>query len=298
MSSVFKRLKDGLVKSTQKIVSQIDDTCNPEVSREDQLVLLEEALITSDLGVNAALAVVDNIRDSEFTRDPKELRQLIREAVFSILKEVQKPLVIDKRPFVIMAIGVNGVGKTTTIGKLASRYTQEGHKVFLAAADTFRAAAIEQLMAWGERTRCEIIRQEQGGDPGAVAFDAIRAGIARRADIVILDTAGRLHTKVHLMEELKKIKRVVERVLPDAPHENLLVLDASTGQNAINQAQLFHEAIGVTGMAVAKLDGTAKGGIIVAIAKEFSIPIRFIGVGEQVDDLRDFDAREFVDALF
>lgn len=298
MSSVFKRLKDGLVKSTQKIVSQIDDSCNPEVSREDQLILLEEALITSDLGVNAALAVVDNIRDSEFTRDPKELRHLIREAVFSILKEVQKPLVIDKRPFVIMAIGVNGVGKTTTIGKLASRYTREGHKVFLAAADTFRAAAIEQLMAWGERTRCEIIRQEQGGDPGAVAFDAIRAGIARRADIVILDTAGRLHTKVHLMEELKKIKRVVERVLPDAPHENLLVLDASTGQNAINQAQLFHEAIGVTGMAVAKLDGTAKGGIIVAIAKEFSIPIRFIGVGEQVDDLRDFDAREFVDALF
>lgn len=298
MSSVFKRLKDGLVKSTQKIVSQIDDTCNPEVSREEQLVLLEEALITSDLGVNAALAVVDNIRDSEFTRDPKELRHLIREAVFSILKEVQKPLVIDKRPFVIMAIGVNGVGKTTTIGKLASRYTREGHKVFLAAADTFRAAAIEQLMAWGERTRCEIIRQEQGGDPGAVAFDAIRAGIARRADIVILDTAGRLHTKVHLMEELKKIKRVVERVLPEAPHENLLVLDASTGQNAINQAHQFHEAIGVTGMAVAKLDGTAKGGIIVAIAKEFSIPIRFIGVGEQVDDLRDFDAREFVDALF
>jgi fused signal recognition particle receptor len=298
MSSVFKRLKDGLVKSTQKIVSQIDDTCNPEVSREEQLVLLEEALITSDLGVNAALAVVDNIRDSEFTRDPKELRHLIREAVFSILKEVQKPLVIDKRPFVIMAIGVNGVGKTTTIGKLASRYTQEGHKVFLAAADTFRAAAIEQLMAWGERTRCEIIRQEQGGDPGAVAFDAIRAGIARRADIVILDTAGRLHTKVHLMEELKKIKRVVERVLPEAPHENLLVLDASTGQNAINQAHQFHEAIGVTGMSVAKLDGTAKGGIIVAIAKEFSIPIRFIGVGEQVDDLRDFDAREFVDALF
>jgi fused signal recognition particle receptor len=298
MSSVFKRLKDGLVKSTQKIVSQIDDTCNPEVSREEQLVLLEEALITSDLGVNAALAVVDNIRDSEFTRDPKELRHLIREAVFSILKEVQKPLVIDKRPFVIMAIGVNGVGKTTTIGKLASRYTREGHKVFLAAADTFRAAAIEQLMAWGERTRCEIIRQEQGGDPGAVAFDAIRAGIARRADIVILDTAGRLHTKVHLMEELKKIKRVVERVLPEAPHENLLVLDASTGQNAINQAHQFHEAIGVTGMSVAKLDGTAKGGIIVAIAKEFSIPIRFIGVGEQVDDLRDFDAREFVDALF
>ena len=298
MSSLFTRLKDGLVKSTQKIVSQIDDTCNPEVSREEQLVLLEEALITSDLGVNAALAVVDNIRDSEFTRDPKELRQLIREAVFSILKEVQKPLVIDKRPFVIMAIGVNGVGKTTTIGKLASRYTREGHKVFLAAADTFRAAAIEQLMAWGERTRCEIIRQEQGGDPGAVAFDAVRAGIARRADIVILDTAGRLHTKVNLMEELKKIKRVVERVLPEAPHENLLVLDASTGQNAINQAHQFHEAIGVTGMAVAKLDGTAKGGIIVAIAKEFSIPIRFIGVGEQVDDLRDFDAREFVDALF
>ncbi|MFQ5330053.1 MAG: signal recognition particle-docking protein FtsY [Thermodesulfobacteriota bacterium] len=297
MSSLFSRLKNGLVKSTQKIVSQIDDTCNPEVSREDQLVLLEEAMITSDLGVNAALAIVDIIRDTEFTRDPKELREHIRAAVLSILQKVQQPLVIDKRPFVIMALGVNGVGKTTTIGKLASRYTREGHKVFLAAADTFRAAAIEQLTAWGEKTRCEIIRQEQGGDPGAVAFDAVRAGIARRADIVILDTAGRLHTKVNLMEELKKIKRVVERVIPDAPHENLLVLDASTGQNAINQAHQFHEAIGVTGMSVAKLDGTAKGGIIVAIAKEFNIPIRFIGVGEQVDDLRDFDAKEFVDAL-
>jgi len=297
MSGLFSRLKKGLVKSTQKIVSQIDDTCNPEVSREDQLILLEEALITSDLGVNAALAVVDVIRDSEFTRDSKELREHIRAAVLSILQEVQQPLVLDKRPFVIMALGVNGVGKTTTIGKLASRYTREGHKVFLAAADTFRAAAIEQLMAWGEKTRCEIIRQEQGGDPGAVAFDAVRAGIARRADIVILDTAGRLHTKVNLMEELKKIKRVVERVIPDAPHENLLVLDASTGQNAINQAHQFHESIGVTGLSVAKLDGTAKGGIIVAIAKEFKIPIRFIGVGEQVDDLRDFDAKEFVDAL-
>ncbi|MFQ5585826.1 MAG: signal recognition particle-docking protein FtsY [Thermodesulfobacteriota bacterium] len=297
MGGLFQRLKEGLVKSTQKIVSQIDDACNPEVSREDQLVLLEEALIASDLGVNAALAVVDIIRDSEFTRDPKELRNHVREAVFSILKEVEKPLVIDKRPFVMMALGVNGVGKTTTIGKLASRYVREGNKVFLAAADTFRAAAIEQLMAWGEKTRCEIIRQEQGGDPGAVAYDAVRAAVARRADIVILDTAGRLHTKVNLMEELKKIKRVVERELPGAPHENLLVLDASTGQNAINQAHLFDEAIGVTGIALAKLDGTAKGGIIVAIAKEFNIPIRFIGVGEKLNDLRDFDAREFVDAL-
>jgi len=194
-------------------------------------------------------------------------------------------------------LGVNGVGKTTTIGKLAARYSSEGKSVVLAAGDTFRAAAIEQLEGWGKRVGCPVIKQEQGGDPGAVAFDAIKSTVARGADMLMLDTAGRLHTKANLMEELKKVQRVVERELPGAPHEKLLVLDASTGQNAINQARIFHEAVGVTGIALTKLDGTAKGGVIVAIAKELSIPIRFVGVGESLHDLRVFNARDFVDAL-
>ena len=196
-----------------------------------------------------------------------------------------------------MVLGVNGVGKTTTIGKLAARYTSEGRSVLLAAGDTFRPAAIEQLELWAERVGCQVIRKAQGGDPGAIAFDAVRAAISRKSDILILDTAGRLHTKTNLMEELKKIKRIVESEMPGAPHENLLVLDASTGQNALNQARLFNEAIGVTGIALTKLDGTAKGGIIVPIAGELKIPIRFVGVGEAASDLKDFNAREFVDAL-
>jgi len=201
-------------------------------------------------------------------------------------------------PFVLLVIGVNGVGKTTTIGKLASRFTGDGKRVLLAAADTFRAAAAEQLEAWGERAGVDVVRHKEGADPSAVVFDACKAAVARQVDILIVDTAGRLHTKVNLMEEMKKIHRVINREIPGAPHETLLVLDAATGQNAISQARLFKEAAGVTGIALTKLDGTAKGGIVVAVSHEFGLPVRYIGVGEAIDDLRDFNPQEFTDALF
>ena len=243
------------------------------------------------------MEIVDALREDFGNWDAEMVKARLRDNIHGVLKEVEAPLEIGPAPYVIMVLGVNGVGKTTTIGKLASRYTQEGKSVVLAAGDTFRAAAAEQLEIWAQKTGSVIIKHNDGGDPGAVAFDAIKSAIARKADVVIIDTAGRLHTKVNLMEELKKIKRVVEKLYPGAPHENLLVLDSTTGQNALNQAKIFNEAIGVTGIVLTKLDGTAKGGIIVAIARELKIPIRLIGVGEGVDDLKDFDAREFVDAL-
>jgi fused signal recognition particle receptor len=203
-----------------------------------------------------------------------------------------------KQPFVLLVIGVNGVGKTTTIGKLASRFSTAGSKVLLAAADTFRAAAAEQLEEWGRRSNVDVVRHKEGADPSGVVFDACKAAVARGVDILIIDTAGRLHTKVNLMEEMKKIHRVINREIPGAPHETLLVVDAATGQNAVSQARLFKEAAGVTGIALTKLDGTAKGGIVVAVSHEFALPIRYIGVGESIEDLRDFDPREFTDALF
>jgi len=230
-------------------------------------------------------------------KDMEKLRLLLRDEISGILQEVERPLVVDRSPFVIMVLGVNGVGKTTTIGKLAHRYQSMGKSVLLAAGDTFRAAAIEQLEGWGKRVGCPVIRQAQGGDPGAVVFDAMNAAVSRGSNVVIRDTAGRLHTKGNLMEELKKVKRVISKELHGAPHESLLVLDAGTGQNAINQARLFNEAVDVTGIALTKLDGTAKGGIIIPIARELKIPIRFIGVGEGLDDLKDFDARDFAEAL-
>jgi fused signal recognition particle receptor len=231
------------------------------------------------------------------SRDIERLKTGLKDSIYSVLRSVERPLEVNRRPFVIMVVGVNGVGKTTTIGKLAARYSSSGKSVIIGAGDTFRAAAIEQLELWGQRAGCPVIRHAQGGDPGAVAFDAVKAAKARGTDIVILDTAGRLHTKVNLMEELKKVQRVVSKEVPDGPHENLLVLDGSTGQNALSQARFFNEAVGVTGIALTKLDGTAKGGIIVAIARELKIPIRYIGVGEGIDDLKDFSAREFVEAL-
>lgn len=297
MRSLFSKLKSSIVKTSTGLVTNIDNASDPDLPREEQLELLEEALITSDLGVNASMAIVESLRKMEWENSAKELKGHIRDAIFDILRGCQYPLTVNRRPYVIMVLGVNGVGKTTTIGKLASKLTSDGKKVILAACDTFRAAAIEQLMIWGERAGCDVIRQKEGSDPGAVAYDAVQAGVARRADAIIIDTAGRLHTKVNLMNELQKIKRVVERDVPGAPHENLLVLDASTGQNAINQTDVFNKAIDVSGIALTKLDGTAKGGIIVAIAKEFHIPLRFIGVGEKIEDLRTFKADEFVDAL-
>lgn len=292
----FESLKAGLARTHNAIMGSVEAAFTG-VSREEVLEKLEEALISSDVGVMTATEIVDRLRTKMVGWDPNKFKDLLKDSIYEILKEVERPLEIDRNPYVMMVLGVNGVGKTTTIGKLASRYTGEGKSVLLAAGDTFRAAAIEQLEGWGNRVGCPVIRQAQGGDPGAVAFDAVKAASSRRADMLILDTAGRLHTKVNLMEELKKVQRIVAREMPGAPHENLLVLDASTGQNALNQARLFNEAVGVTGIAITKLDGTAKGGIIVAIARELKIPIRFVGVGERVEDLKDFDARDFVDAL-
>lgn len=298
MKNLFERLKTGLAKTHNSIAGKIEGLFSSGPSREELAEMLEQTLITADVGVKTSSLIVDNMRTMLKKYDEKGLKDYLREIVLDILKECQKPLdATAAKPFVIMALGVNGVGKTTTIGKLAAKFTSEDRKVILGAGDTFRAAAIEQLEIWAKRAGCDIIKQEQGGDPAAVAFDAVKAGIARKADIVILDTAGRLHTKVNLMEELKKVKRIVSREIPGAPHEALLVLDASTGQNALSQARIFNEAVGLTGIALTKLDGTAKGGIIVAIANELKIPIRFIGVGEGVEDLREFDAREFVEAM-
>ena len=292
----LESLKTGLSRTSSSLLGGVESAISAEVKEDPEAVLerLEEALICADVGVAAATELVEGMRGRW---DASKFRDYFKDALYDILKDVERPLEINKKPFVMMVLGVNGVGKTTTIGKLAARYSSEGKSVVLAAGDTFRAAAIEQLEGWGKRVGCPVIKQEQGGDPGAVAFDAIKSTVARGADMLMLDTAGRLHTKANLMEELKKVQRVVERELPGAPHEKLLVLDASTGQNAINQARIFHEAVGVTGIALTKLDGTAKGGVIVAIAKELSIPIRFVGVGESLHDLRVFNARDFVDAL-
>ena len=300
---MFKKFKTGitglkarLTRSHNAIMGGVESALTG-TSKEEFLENLEEALITADLGVQTSIEIVDGLRSTTSERDPEKLKKYLQDAIFSILDPVDKPLNIHRSPFVIMVLGVTGVGKTTTIGKLASRYRGDGKSVLLAAGDTFRAAAVEQLELWGEKTGCAVIKQSKGTDPGAVVFDAMKAAIGRYTNIVLLDTAGRMQTKSNLMEELKKVKRVAEKEIPGAPHENLLVLDASTGQNALSQARLFNEAVGVTGIVLTKLDGTAKGGIIVAIAKELKIPIRFIGVGEGVEDLREFNAREFVEAL-
>ncbi len=293
----FESLKAGLARTHNAILGTVESAVTG-VSRDEFLEKLEEALIMSDVGIKASTEIVDGLKARLVGwGNNDKFKEYLRDSIYDILKGVEKPLEIDRSPFVIMVLGVNGVGKTTTIGKLASRYSSAGKSVLLAAGDTFRAAAIEQLEGWGQRAGCPVIRQAQGGDPGAVVFDAMKAAAARGSDVVILDTAGRLHTKVNLMEELKKVNRVVGRELPGAPHETLLVLDASTGQNAINQARFFNEAVGVSGIALTKLDGTAKGGIIIPIARELKIPIRFIGVGEGIDDLKDFNARDFVEAL-
>ena len=240
-------------------------------------------------------------RGKEGLKDGAAMKRWLKERIFAILEKVERPLEVPPGltgPFVIMVTGVNGTGKTTTIGKLALRFKQDGKKVLLGAADTFRAAAIQQLEVWAARAGAPVIKHQEGADPAAVAYDTIKAAEARHADVVIIDTAGRLHTKVNLMEELKKAKRIVGRELPGAPHEILLVLDATTGQNAVQQVKMFHQALGITGLILTKLDGTAKGGIVVAISDEFKIPVRFIGVGEKIYDLQPFRAREFTEALF
>lgn len=301
----FEKLKRGLSKTHQGFVEKIDRLfLGKKTIDSDLLEEFEAILFEADLGVKTTNQLIENVQQSlkrGELQNPEKIKDFIKGEIFTILKRGEKPLSIDfskTRPFVVMVVGVNGGGKTTTIGKIAYQYSSQGKKVLIGAADTFRAAAIEQIEIWARRAKADLIKQSKGSDPSAVAFDSIHAAKARDVDLVFIDTAGRLHTKVNLMEELKKIKRIVGREHPGAPHEVLLVLDATTGQNAISQAKLFHEAIGVTGIALTKLDGTAKGGIIVGITEELKIPIRYIGVGEGVDDLREFNATEFVQALF
>ena len=299
----FKRLRERLQKTREQLSNRVDRVVFGKKTIDlDLLDELEEVLITSDLGVRTAQVLLQKVTEKikrQELKDPAKLRDQLREEIQTLLSVPAEPFDFQAgRPFVIMVIGVNGVGKTTTIGKLAHQLKQEGLKVMLVAADTFRAAAIEQLTLWAERVDVPIVRQKSGSDPSAVAFDAIEAAIAREMDVVILDTAGRMHTKVNLMEELKKVQRVLNKKIPAAPHEVLLVLDASTGQNALSQARLFKESIGVTGLILTKLDGTAKGGIIAAICDELKLPVRYIGIGETLDDLRPFNPEEFTMALF
>jgi len=300
---LFGKLKVGLQKTKDGLVGRIDTLLlGKKTIDADTFEELEEILITSDIGVKTTVELIRTLEQRlgrNELKDGDALRAALKEEILTRLTAHHSPLDINSRkPFVLLVIGVNGVGKTTTIGKLASRFSASGHKVLLAAADTFRAAAAEQLIVWGKRSGVDVIRHKEGADPAAVVFDACKAAVARGVDLLIIDTAGRLHTKVNLMEEMKKICRVIDREIPGAPHETLLVLDAATGQNAISQTRLFKESAGVTGLALTKLDGTAKGGIVVAVSHEFALPIRYIGVGEAIEDLRDFDPQEFTDAIF
>jgi len=294
------RLRDRLRLTREALVGQLGSILGAR--RVDPAVLddLESVLFGADLGVRTAGALLETVRRKASGAELAEVRRVLREAILAKLQRVepQAEPATTAKPHVVLVLGVNGSGKTTTIGKLAARHVAAGRRVLLGAGDTFRAAAIEQLQVWGERVGCEVIAGKQGGDPAAVAFDTVKAAVARGADVAIIDTAGRLQTQRPLMEELAKIARVIGRDVPGAPHETLLVLDANTGQNAISQAKLFTQAAPVTGLVLTKLDGTAKGGVIVGLADEFAIPVRYVGVGESVDDLRDFDAEEFVDALF
>jgi fused signal recognition particle receptor len=299
----FDRLKSGLAKTRKLLLTDVDDILLG-IKQIDQPLFdeLEEALIAADVGPAFTGELIESLREKVKRKElgsPEILRRVLRETMREILLRNEAPLAIPPDAIhTIMVVGVNGTGKTTTIGKLARSLKEEGRSVTLVAADTFRAAAIEQLEVWAKRVNAPLIRQAANADPAAVVFDAMRAAKAGRPGVVIIDTAGRLHTKVNLMEELKKMKRIMARELPGAPHEVLLVLDATTGQNAIAQARMFKDEIGVTGLILTKLDGTSKGGVVVRIAKELGIPLRYIGVGEQEDDLRPFRAEEFVEALF
>ncbi|HEZ1494366.1 signal recognition particle-docking protein FtsY [Neisseria meningitidis] len=295
------RLKQGLTKSRDKMAKSLAGVFGGGQIDEDLYEELETVLITSDMGMEATEYLMKDVRDRvslKGLKDGNELRGALKEALYDLIKPLEKPLVLPetKEPFVIMLAGINGAGKTTSIGKLAKYFQAQGKSVLLAAGDTFRAAAREQLQAWGERNNVTVISQTTG-DSAAVCFDAVQAAKARGIDIVLADTAGRLPTQLHLMEEIKKVKRVLQKAIPDAPHEIIVVLDANIGQNAVNQVKAFDDALGLTGLIVTKLDGTAKGGILAALASDRPVPVRYIGVGEGIDDLRPFDARAFVDAL-
>ena len=302
---MFKRLQDRLGKTRDALVYRLDRLfLGKKEIDQDLFEQLEEILITSDLGVATTMELLDVARKKvkrDQLSDPLALKKILRDQILSYIEASDQPAELvmpEEGPFVIMVVGVNGVGKTTTIGKIAAKFVRAGQSVLLVAADTFRAAAINQLRIWGERVGVEVIAQKPGADPSSVVYDGLEYGVAHQYDVVIIDTAGRLHTSVNLMAELEKIKRVIAKKMAGAPHEVMLVLDATTGQNGIAQAKMFHQAVGVSGLTLTKLDGTAKGGIVANICREIRIPVRFIGIGEQLDDLRDFDAREFVDALF
>ncbi|MDO8475126.1 MAG: signal recognition particle-docking protein FtsY [Candidatus Rokubacteria bacterium] len=301
LGALADRLKQGLERSRQALNEGLDGLLSPgRVVDEGMLEELEEVLVASDLGVRDAAEFVSRVR-AEAKRtgalSGQDVRALLRRFLEEALAGAAAPLNVDGAPSVILMLGVNGAGKTTSTGKLAAALRASGKSVLLAAADTFRAAAVEQLEEWGRRAGAEVIRQGAGADPAAVVFDAVKAAAARGVDVLLVDTAGRLHTKWNLMDELAKLKKVVARQLPGAPHECLMVLEASTGQNALAQARLFHEAVGLTGLVLTKLDGTAKGGIVVRIYRELGVPIKLIGVGEQVEDLQPFDPKVFVDSL-
>lgn len=301
LNAGLEKTKAGLFGKLARAVagkSQVD---------EEVLDNLEEVLITSDVGVETTVKIINNI-EARVSRDKymnaSELQSILREEISSLLRQSDANrdnfglAVNEGTPFVVMVVGVNGVGKTTTIGKLAAQLVREGHKVYIGAADTFRAAAIEQLQVWADRAGATMIKQEMGSDPASVAYDTLKSAVANKADVVLIDTAGRLHNKVGLMNELTKIRNVMAKVIPDAPHEVMLVLDGSTGQNAFEQARQFTDATQVTSLAVTKLDGTAKGGVIIGISDQFRIPVRYIGIGEGIDQLKIFDRQEFVNALF
>jgi fused signal recognition particle receptor len=298
----FKRLRTRLNRPQSRFSFELADLFVERRIDAELLEELETRLLSADVGVEATEHILSGLSRRVARKELTDVAALIaalREAIAEMLAPCEKPLIIDasRKPFVILVVGVNGSGKTTTIGKLASRLAAVGYSTALAAGDTFRAAAIEQLQIWADRTRSAFASQQAGADPGAVVFDAVQAARSRGTDVLIADTAGRLHSQSHLMEELKKVKRVIQRVDPTAPHEVLLVLDANQGQNALVQAQQFNEAVGVTGIVLTKLDGTAKGGIVIAIARKLGLPIRFIGIGEQVEDLGGFDAKAFAAAL-
>jgi len=297
----LKRLKTGLSKTRQLLNTDIEELFSNKRKIDDDLMEeLEELLITSDIGVQTAMDLIQSIsKRSSSISDAGQLKDALKEKILALLgTKTPPPAPLAAKPHVIMVIGVNGVGKTTTIGKLAAKFAASHKKVLIAAADTFRAAAVEQLAIWADRAGVDIVKHKDKADPAAVAYDAIEAAVARGADIVIVDTAGRLHTRVNLMEELKKIKRTIAKKTPDAPHEILLVLDATTGQNALSQAKMFNDALGVTAIALTKLDGTAKGGIVVGICNALEIPLKYVGIGEKIEDLQKFDPELFVDALF
>lgn len=298
----FDKLKNGLTKTRESIAKQVNNVFSVFVKVDDELFEnLEEALIMADIGVETSTYIIEKLRDNvkhKHITDGNLVKEELESIISEILSALDTTVNTSTTPSVILVIGVNGVGKTTSIGKIASHYKSMGKKVLLAAADTFRAAAIDQLDIWAQRSGCDIIKHQENSDPAAVVFDACTAAKARGADILICDTAGRLHNKKNLMAELAKINRVIERELPDSARETLLVLDATTGQNAVSQAKLFSEAADITGIILTKLDGTAKGGIVISIAKEQNVPVKFVGVGEGIDDLQEFNSDDFAKAIF